>query len=208
MTDFKHIALVANIQLPEIIDSLKRLITFLTQSGYQVLLEQKTAELVGDSQLPVFDSDSLETSVDLIIVVGGDGSMLSAVRSLVRYDIPLLGVNRGRLGFLTDILPDEMESQMKRVLAGEYIVSSRFLLDVSISRKGAVIGAGAALNDVVLHPGKSVRMMEFELYIDGQFVYSQCSDGLIVSTPTGSTAYALSGGRSCIPIWMRLFWCR
>ena len=86
MTDFKHIALVANIQLPEIIDSLKRLITFLTQSGYQVLLEQKTAELVGDSQLPVFDSDSLETPVDLIIVVGGDGSMLSAVRSLVRYD--------------------------------------------------------------------------------------------------------------------------
>ena len=194
MTDFKHIALVANIQLPEIVDSLKRLITFLTESGYQVLLEQKTAELVGDSQLPVFDSDGLETSVDLIIVVGGDGSMLSAVRSLVRYDIPLLGVNRGRLGFLTDILPDEMESQMKRVLAGEFILSSRFLLDVSISRKGTVIGTGAALNDVVLHPGKSVRMMEFELYIDGQFVYSQCSDGLIVSTPTGSTAYALSGG--------------
>jgi len=98
------------------------------------------------------------------------------------------------LGFLTDIQPDDMENQLIRVLAGDYIVSNRFLLEISLSRKGEKINSGEAINDVVVHPGSSLRMMEFELYIDEQFVYSQRSDGLIVSTPTGSTAYALSGG--------------
>lgn len=194
MAHFKRIALVANIQLPEIVDSLKRLSSFLENSGYIVLLESNTAQLINNKHLPVFDCDDMAQQLDLVIVVGGDGSMLSAVRSMMEYDIPLLGVNRGRLGFLTDILPSEMEAQVKRVLAGDYVISKRFLLEMSISRNGLTIGCGEALNDIVLHPGKSLRMMEFELYIDEQFVYSQRSDGLIVSTPTGSTAYALSGG--------------
>ncbi|MEZ5528896.1 MAG: NAD(+) kinase [Porticoccaceae bacterium] len=194
MTDFNRIALVANIELPEIGDFINQLIDFLTRGGYSVLLEANTARFTGNTSLPVFEYSKLDPELDLVIVVGGDGSMLSAARSLVRHNVPLLGVNRGRLGFLTDILPREMESQVLRVLKGEYILSSRFLLEVSISRGGQEIGRGDALNDVVLHPGKSVRMMEFELYIDNQFVYSQRSDGLIVSTPTGSTAYALSGG--------------
>ena len=194
MTDFNRIALAANIELPEIGEFINRLISFLSQGGYTVLLEANTARFTGNDELPVFEYGKPDTDLDLVIVVGGDGSMLSAARSLVQHNVPLLGVNRGRLGFLTDILPQQMEAQVQRVLDGEFIISSRFLLEVNIARGGKIIGNGDALNDVVLHPGKSVRMMEFELYIDNQFVYSQRSDGLIVSTPTGSTAYALSGG--------------
>ncbi|MEH6529062.1 MAG: NAD(+) kinase [Porticoccus sp.] len=194
MAHFKRIALVANIQLPEIVDSLKRLSSFLEHSGYTVLLESNTAQLIDNKHFPVFDSDDMAQQLDLVIVVGGDGSMLSSGRRMVDHDVPLLGVNRGRLGFLTDILPGDMEEQVDRVLSGDFIISTRFLLEVALYRNGNNVSSGIALNDVVLHPGKSVRMMEFELYIDNQFVYSQRSDGLIVSTPTGSTAYALSGG--------------
>jgi NAD+ kinase len=108
--------------------------------------------------------------------------------------IPLLGINRGRLGFLTDISPDEIEQRVWPVLQGQYKQTKRFLLETSVTRNGVEIGKGTAVNDIVLHPGMSVRMMTFELYVDGEFVYSQRSDGLIVATPTGSTAYALSAG--------------
>ncbi|MEJ6706558.1 NAD(+) kinase [Porticoccus sp. Uisw_050_02] len=194
MKPFKHIALIANVELPEVTEPLKRLCRFLEKEGYSVALESKTALLVANNTLPVFDYLDEELKLDLVVVVGGDGSMLSVGRSVAELNIPLLGVNRGRLGFLTDIQPDDMENQLIRVLAGDYIVSNRFLLEISLSRKGEKINSGEAINDVVVHPGSSLRMMEFELYIDEQFVYSQRSDGLIVSTPTGSTAYALSGG--------------
>ena len=120
--------------------------------------------------------------------------MLSACRKMAAFGIPLLGINRGRLGFLTDISPDEIEQRVLPVLQGEYKQTKRFLLETSVTRNGVEIGKGTAVNDIVLHPGMSVRMMTFELYVDGQFVYSQRSDGLIVATPTGSTAYALSAG--------------
>jgi NAD+ kinase len=194
MKPFKHIALIANVELPEVTEPLKRLCRFLEKEGYSVALESKTALLVANNTLPVFDYLDEELKLDLFVVVGGDGSMLSVGRSVAELNIPLLGVNRGRLGFLTDIQPDDMENQLIRVLAGDYIASNRFLLEISLSRKGEKINSGEAINDVVVHPGSSLRMMEFELYIDEQFVYSQRSDGLIVSTPTGSTAYALSGG--------------
>ena len=194
MKPFKHIALIANVELPEVTEPLKRLCRFLEKEGYSVALESKTALLVANNTLPVFDYLDEELKLDLVVVVGGDGSMLSVGRSVAELNIPLLGVNRGRLGFLTDIQPDDMENQLIRVLAGDYIASNRFLLEISLSRKGEKINSGEAINDVVVHPGSSLRMMEFELYIDKQFVYSQRSDGLIVSTPTGSTAYALSGG--------------
>ena len=194
MKPFKHIALIANVELPEVTEPLKRLCRFLEKEGYSVALESKTALLVANNTLPVFDYLDEELKLDLVVVVGGDGSMLSVGRSVAELNIPLLGVNMGRLGFLTDIQPDDMENQLIRVLAGDYIASNRFLLEISLSRKGEKINSGEAINDVVVHPGSSLRMMEFELYIDKQFVYSQRSDGLIVSTPTGSTAYALSGG--------------
>ncbi|MDZ3990637.1 NAD kinase [Pseudomonas sp. Teo4] len=119
---------------------------------------------------------------------------------MARHNIPVLGINRGNLGFLTDIRPDELEVKVAEVLDGHYLVENRFLLQAEVRRHNEAIGQGDALNDVVLHPGKSTRMIEFEIYIDGQFVCSQKADGLIVATPTGSTAYALSaGGRSCTP---------
>ena len=131
---------------------------------------------------------------DLIIVVGGDGSLLSAARTLARFDVPVLGVNRGRLGFLTDVSPDEIEQRVGEVLDGQYRIEKRFLLDVMVKHNGEPIGTADALNDVVVNSGTSAKMIEFELYIEGEFVYRQRSDGLIVSTPTGSTAYSLSGG--------------
>ncbi|MFT7266974.1 MAG: NAD+ kinase [Porticoccus sp.] len=194
MKPFEYIALIANVELPEVTEPLKRLCHFLEKEGYSVALESKTSLLITNSTLPVFDCLDEELKLDLVVVVGGDGSMLSVGRIVAELNIPLLGVNRGRLGFLTDIQPDDMENQLIRVLAGDYIVSNRFLLEISLSREGEKINSGEAINDVVVHPGSSLRMMEFELYIDEQFVYSQRSDGLIVSTPTGSTAYALSGG--------------
>lgn len=130
----------------------------------------------------------------LVIVVGGDGSMLKAAPVLAEQDLPVVGINRGRLGFLTDILPEEIETGLGRILAGEYKLESRFLLDVIRPDKCGEQLLGTAMNDVVLHPGVAAQMIEFELYVDERFVYNQTSDGLIVATPTGSTAYAMSAG--------------
>ncbi len=198
MAEFQRIGLIARLNMPQVTDSLRRLAKFLVDDGRTVVVEAETAKLLngnGDNiKLQVCDCKEIADAIDLAIVVGGDGSMLSAGRDLVEAQTPLLGVNRGRLGFLTDIHPDKLEPRVARVLAGEYVTSTRFLLEATAVRDETVLGTGSALNDVVLHPGQSVRMLEFELYIDGQFVYGQRSDGLIVSTPTGSTAYALSGG--------------
>jgi len=194
MVNFRRIGLLTKLHQPEVLDTLNYLVRFLVEEQLEVVVESSISAFLEGNSYRVASRDDMAASVDLVIVVGGDGSMLSAARDMVHYEVPLLGVNRGRLGFLTDILPGETEARVKRVLQGEYVVSDRFLLDVSVSRDDRVISTGLALNDVVLHPGQSVRMLEFELHIDGQFVYSQRSDGLIVSTPTGSTAYALSAG--------------
>ncbi|MCC6295720.1 MAG: NAD(+) kinase [Pseudomonadales bacterium] len=195
MSPFRRIGVVARLRNREVVESLDRLVAFLKRDGREVIAERDTAELLADRSLAVVDRKTLQPdALDLVIVVGGDGSMLGAIRALAGLDVPLLGLNRGRLGFLTDIPPEEMETGIGRVLAGEYQLSERFLLQAEVWRQGVVVAAGNAANDVVLHPGRSVRMMEFELYVDGQFVYSQHSDGLIVATPTGSTAYALSAG--------------
>ena len=178
----------------QVVDTLKHLITFLENQGIEVLLDERISDLVPECDLPDCPRDDLGKLCELVIVVGGDGSMLGAARALTAYGIPVIGINRGRLGFLTDISPDELEEQLSDMLQGRYIEESRFLLEANVYRNGHLIGSGDALNDVVLHPGQSTRIVDFELYIDGQFVYQQRADGLIVATPTGSTAYALSGG--------------
>ncbi len=194
MERFYNIGVVVRLEHKQVLDSVRRLVAFLQADGRRVLVEQSTAELLGDTSLETIGQNPAEGSVDLLIVVGGDGSMLGAARACVDLKVPLLGLNRGRLGFLTDIHPDDMEEGIGRVLSGEFKSTERRLLEMRVERNGETIGSGLALNDLVLHPGKSVRMMEFELYIDQEFVYSQRSDGLIISTPTGSTAYALSAG--------------
>jgi len=194
MPHFQRIGLLGSLAVPEVRDSFNKLEAFLLGQGRDVIYEEQAAKLVDwpvDKVLPI---DKFPGAVDLAIVVGGDGSMLSASRKMADSNVPLLGINRGRLGFLTDISPDEIAERVSPVLAGEFKQTERFILETSITRNGKLIGEGLAVNDIVLHPGQSVRMMAFELYVDGEFVYSQRSDGLIVATPTGSTAYALSAG--------------
>jgi NAD+ kinase len=159
-----------------------------------VFIEPRLARLCPECRAVEAGRDEIGETCDLVIVVGGDGSMLSAARTMARHNTPLLGVNRGRLGFLTDISPDEIDIRVPEVLDGRYEREERFLLDVAVERDGEVIGRADALNDVVVNSGTSAQMIEFDLYINEAFVYRQRADGLIISTPTGSTAYSLSGG--------------
>ena len=191
---FRNIGLVARTGSEQALYSLRQLVHFLQQRGCHIIVETALLDELGDMGLQGGTRKQLGQSCDLVIVVGGDGSLLGAARTFAGFDVPLLGINRGRLGFLTDILPSELETRVGQVLDGEFTTEYRFLLDMEVRRGGTVIGHGSALNDVVLLSGDSVHMIEFELFIDGLFVYKQRSDGVIISTPTGSTAYALSGG--------------
>ncbi|MCA1805361.1 MAG: NAD(+) kinase, partial [Xanthomonadaceae bacterium] len=138
--------------------------------------------------------EELAARCDLAIAVGGDGTLLNAARSLADAGVPLLGINRGRLGFLADILPADMTSSLDRVLAGHYQEEERTLLHAEVLRNGECLHQSDALNDVVIHKYDIARMIELETHIDGRFLNTQRSDGLVMATPTGSTAYALSGG--------------
>jgi len=194
MDQFRNIGVIGRMGSVQVVESLRQLKQYLTSNNYHVIIEEDTSSMLPGHGLQVASKKLLGEICDLVIVVGGDGSLLGAARELAKSKIPLLGVNRGRLGFLTDISPADLEERLEKVLQGEYIEETRFLLDGHVERNGQPFGFGTALNDVVLHPGKSTRMIGFDLYIDGHFVYSQRSDGLIVATPTGSTAYSLSAG--------------
>lgn len=194
MDQFRNVGIIGRLGSSRALDTVRRLKRFLLDRHLHVILEDSIAEVLPGHGLQTSSRKLLGEVCDLVIVVGGDGSMLGAARALARHKVPVLGVNRGSLGFLTDIRPDELETKVAEVLEGQYMVENRFLLEAEVRRHGEPIGQGDALNDVVLHPGKSTRMIEFELFIDGQFVCSQKSDGLIVASPTGSTAYALSAG--------------
>lgn len=193
MEPFRNIGIMGR-DGPGVVETLRRLVDYLLTRNLNVILGDEIAELVSDQQLRVCSRKMIGEICDLIIVVGGDGSLLGAARMLARYNVPVLGVNRGRLGFLTDVSPEEIEARVGDVLDGQYTQEKRFLLDALVSRDGDPIGVADALNDVVVNSGTSAKMIEFELYIEGEFVYRQRSDGLIISTPTGSTAYSLSGG--------------
>ncbi|AKX56425.1 NAD(+) kinase [Thiopseudomonas alkaliphila] len=194
MEQFRNIGIIGRMGSAKVLETIRRLKRYLLSRHLHVILEDTIAELLPGHHLQTCSRKMLGEICDLVIVVGGDGSMLGATRALARSKVPVLGINRGNLGFLTDIAPDEMEEKIAEVLSGRYTTEQRFLLETEVRRDGQPIGQADALNDVVLHPGKSTRMIEFELFIDGQFVYSLKADGLIISTPTGSTAYALSAG--------------
>ncbi|RYZ95743.1 MAG: NAD(+) kinase [Moraxellaceae bacterium] len=199
MTQFSCIGLIGHLHNERATYSLKRLIGFLQKSGMQFVLEQETSGLLVNDPMysaasKIVEINDLGKLCDLVIVVGGDGSLLRGARELAQYHVPLLGVNRGRLGFLTDIMPEDIELKVGEVLSGKYTLEERFLLDMEIKRNGNIVETGSALNDVVLHPGQFIHMLQYEIYVNGDFVTTQSSDGIIVSTPTGSTAYSLSGG--------------
>lgn len=194
MQQFKTIGLVGRPDHSGVVDTLARLIEFLSGRDLAVILDAETATLLTDPGVRQCSRGELSRHCDLVIVVGGDGSMLNVAKAMASDQVAVIGVNRGKLGFLTDILPEELETRLDEVLSGAYTVEKRFLLDVFLRDGEQETHLGSALNDVVLHPGKAAQMIEFELFIDDTFVYSQESDGLIVATPTGSTAYALSAG--------------
>ncbi len=157
-----------------------------------VWVEQNTAQ---HAELSGFDTASLAeigSKVDLVIVMGGDGTMLSVARSLTQHLVPLVGINRGRFGFLTDLRAEDMLSGIDKILAGDYQKEDRMFLTAQILRGGKVVHQGVAMNDVVVK--SCLRLLEFEVQIDGKFLHKQRADGLIVSSPTGTTAYAMSAG--------------
>ncbi len=177
----------------DISETLNRLIEFLHIRKIAAFLDSDTA--AGFSlALPVLARDQMGQVGDLIVVVGGDGSLLSAARMAIKVNVPVIGVNRGRLGFLTDISPQELETQLGAVLDGLYCEESRFLLHMRIHDEDTTYFQGDALNDVVLSRGNETHLIAFDVYINNQFVSHYRSDGLILATPTGSTAYALSAG--------------
>ncbi len=194
MEQFRNIGIIGRMGSTRVLDTIRRLKRYLAERDLNVILEDVIAEMLPGHSCQTSQRKMMGEICDLVVVVGGDGSLLGAARALARSGTPVLGINRGSLGFLTDISPDEIEERVGEVLEGRYLIESRFLLEAFVKRHGETIGQSDALNDVVLHPGKTMRMIEFELYIDGQFVCSQKADGLIVSTPTGSTAYSLSAG--------------
>jgi len=186
---FSRVALIGKLRTPEIAASLRALRELLEKRGCEVLLESETA--AGLSARGA-DYEAIGRSADLAIVVGGDGTLLAAARSLVRHRVPLTGVNQGRLGFMTDIGQDDMQRGIGGILDGQYTVEERSLLDAEIVRGTQTLLKTIALNEAVLGKGAQGRLIEFDLSIDGEFVYTLRADGVIVATPTGSTAYSLS----------------
>jgi NAD+ kinase len=170
---FRRIALIGKLRSAETESSLRDLGQFLRKRGCEVLPEG-------------------ETKADLAIVIGGDGTMLAAARELVRHHVPLVGINQGRLGFMTDIGQHDMQTGIGAILDGNYAIEERTLLDAEVLRQGKSMLRTIALNEAVIGKGSQGRLIEFELSVDREFVYRLRADGIIVATPTGSTAYALS----------------
>ncbi len=193
-TPFRTIGLIGKSGAPPVACTLAKLIDDLNQRGLRVVLDESASAYFEQPSEPVVNRQQLAKESDLAIVVGGDGTLLNAARSLAGAGVPVLGVNLGRLGFLTDVSPDEMHERLDEIFAGEYEEEHRSLLHASVTRNGRTVSESDALNDVVIHKWDIARMIEVDTTIDGRFLNSLRADGLIVSTPTGSTAYALSGG--------------
>ncbi|MDH3671619.1 MAG: NAD(+) kinase [Gammaproteobacteria bacterium] len=175
-------------------DEITRLCEFLQSRKLNVLLDEATAKLVDKparDSLPIAD---IGEHIDLAIVIGGDGTLLNVARNLADWEVPLIGVNLGRLGFLTDIPAENMLSDIGRMLDGDYETEQRFLLSARIQRQGEIVYSSNAFNDVIVNKSGLARLIEFETYLDGEFVNGMVADGIIIATPTGSTAYALSAG--------------
>jgi len=174
-------------------ETLQRLSDYLQAEHISAFQDVDTAASF-NLPLPILPREEMGEKQDLIVVVGGDGSLLSAARMAIKVNVPVIGINRGRLGFLTDISPQDIHSQLGAILHGEYLEERRFLLQTRIHDEDTIYYQGDALNDVVLSRGNETHLVEFDVYINQQFVSHYRADGLILSTPTGSTAYALSAG--------------
>ena len=192
---FNTVAIVARRLTDRILESITKIDTILSGLGIQTLLEQKVLKELGLNRgNAIAARTELGGMADLVIVVGGDGSILGVSRDLAGSGVPVVGVNRGSLGFLAAISPDEIDEKFGQILSGDYSIEDHFLLEAQVFRQGDLMSSSTALNDVVVNPSSMSRMMEFDLLVNEEFVYNQKSDGIIVASPTGSTAYALSAG--------------
>ncbi len=195
MNKIHKIILIGRPKVAGVPETVSALYEFLRQRQIKIGVDPETAEMLPPEDHPVITTPETMSDYELVIVVGGDGSLLNAAHMALPYNLPVLGINRGKLGFLTDIHPRDLAT-VGEVLDGRYHIEHRFLLDAQFYQPNTVTAyaQNIALNDVVLLPGDISHMIAFEIYIDQQFVCRQRADGLIIATPTGSTAYALSGG--------------
>ncbi|HSR63339.1 MAG TPA: NAD(+) kinase [Gammaproteobacteria bacterium] len=191
---FNHISLITNTESDRVAETLDYLIDYLLRNDRIIELDECCARIASNKDLPVTAESEFGANADLVIAIGGDGTMLKAAHLACNHEIPLLGINRGRLGFLADIPADEISQDLDEILAGRFAEDERFLLHSEVYRNGTLLMEKNALNDVILQKWNIARLVEFEIWVDGIFVHRQRSDGVIVSSPTGSTAYALSGG--------------
>ena len=191
---FNHIGLIGKSGDHRVSETLRILAAHLTTQGYQLSADATTAALVPDLALAELSMAACGERCDIAVIVGGDGTLLYAARHLASARIPLVGVNLGRLGFLVDISPEDMLGKLDAILCGNHTREARLLLQCTLERASGEAVTLDAFNDIVLHKQNVARMIEFETLIDGRFLNAQRSDGLIIATPTGSTAYALSGG--------------
>lgn len=178
---------------PEAHTTFNTIVDFLSENGCDIVTTAECAKSTDQTLIPIKSAEEIAKQADLIIVIGGDGSFLEAARASVMHNVPMVGVNRGRKGFLTDLSPQAIKPGLEPILNGEFKEEKRFLLELHTPNQQNAQPT-IALNDIVLFNGDVARMMEFEVSVDSLHVYRQRSDGIIITTPTGSTAYALSGG--------------
>ncbi len=177
-----------------ITEALVQVCDFLENRNHKIVLEEVSAARLPNTHLESAPHDKIGNMCDLAIVIGGDGSLLKAARAIVDSKTPILGINRGNLGFLADVTAHSLETTLEEILNGQYIEEQRTMLNATVIQNNNIIPGHLALNDIVLHHGEIARLIDFQIFIDDQFVVDQRADGIITSTPTGSTAYALSGG--------------
>ncbi len=189
----ERVGIIAKVHTPGIREILKELNQWLSERQVQIFFDRGTGQLV-DQPLEVHPKAKIPSLVDLIIVLGGDGTLLSVARIVGEKEVPILGVNLGSLGFLTEVTLDEMYTSLEHVYEGEFMTSQRILIVAHVSREGERIAAYSALNDVVINKSALARVIDLETCIDRQYMTTYKADGLIVGTPTGSTAYNLSAG--------------
>ena len=191
MVAFNCVGLVARVASDQVRESLLTVEQLLLSKGVEIVVEEVSANALGSNSHEVFCLEEMGVRCDLLIAVGGDGNILSAARVMAPFGVPILGINRGKLGFLADVSPDEIEARLSEVLSGDYTTEEHFLLEGQVAGQEDM---PCALNEILIHSANMPKMIEVELYVNDKFVYTLNSDGLIVSSPTGSTAYALSAG--------------
>jgi NAD+ kinase len=191
---FRHVALIGKYHAQGSRSALEGIAQFLGAQGCEVAIEEDTASNAGITTYPILNVAQIGAQCDLGLVVGGDGTMLGIGRLLAQFGVPLVGINQGRLGFITDIAFEEYQTTLAPILQGHYDEDPRWMMQAKVVRDGHCVFNATAMNDVVVNRGASAGMVELRVEVDGRFVANQRADGLIIASPTGSTAYSLSAG--------------